>query len=101
MGNVLGVGGVSIDLLGMVAALPNWNEIEYISDHQKQQGGMIATALATVAKLRGQAEFIGGIGDDELGTYALQVFRENGVQMISARIIEILTFGNSSNSLIV
>ena len=79
MGKVLGIGGVSIDLLGIVEKLPNWNEIEYISEHQRQQGGMVATAMAAVSKLGGDAEFIGGVGDDEFGSYALQTFRENGI----------------------
>lgn len=79
MANIVGIGGVSIDLIGTVPRIPDWDEIEYIAEHQKQQGGMVATAMAAVSRLGGDAEFIGGIGQDELGSYALQCFQESGI----------------------
>lgn len=79
MAEILGLGGVSIDLIGRVSRIPAWDEIEYIAEHQKQQGGMVATAMTAVSRLGTDAEFIGGIGEDELGTYALQCFQKSGI----------------------
>lgn len=79
MAKILGLGGVSIDLIGTVARIPDWDEVEYIAEHQKQQGGMVATAMAAVSRLGGNAEFIGGIGQDELGMYALQCFQKSEI----------------------
>lgn len=79
MAEILGLGGVSIDLIGRVSRMPAWDEVEYIAEHQKQQGGMVATAMTAVSRLGDDAEFIGGIGEDELGAYALQCFQTSGI----------------------
>lgn len=74
MAKILGLGGICIDRLAKIPRIPEWDETEYISNYAMQQGGMIATAMVAAARLGEDVEFIGGIGDDDSGQYALQVF---------------------------
>jgi sugar/nucleoside kinase (ribokinase family) len=62
MAEILGLGGVCVDRIGVVSRMPNWDEAEHIATYTIQQGGIVATAMAAVARLGCQAEFIGGIG---------------------------------------
>ena len=80
MKKIVGLGGVTVDEIGVVERFPRVEEVEYIQQYRQQQGGMIATALVAAARLGCPAEFIGGVGDDDYGRYALEVFRREGVE---------------------
>ena len=80
MAEILGLGGVCIDRLVRIAEMPAWDETQFISAHATQQGGMVATAMVAVARLGGNAEFIGGLGADDAGHFALQTFQEARVK---------------------
>jgi sulfofructose kinase len=86
MAEILGLGGVCVDRIGVVSRMPNWDEVEHISTYTTQQGGIVATAMAAVARLGCEAEFIGGVGDDDAGQYVLRVFQEANIQMHRVRI---------------
>jgi len=70
---------VCIDRLAIIPRMPGWDEVEHISRHLMQQGGMVATAMVAAARLGEEVEFLGGIGDDDAGRYALDVFKKERV----------------------
>lgn len=79
MSRILGIGGVAYDMLAMIPHLPAWEEIEYIQEYQVQQGGMVATAMVAAAKLGGNTEYFGAVGDDLQGKFLLENFKINKV----------------------
>jgi sugar/nucleoside kinase (ribokinase family) len=68
--------------------MPEWDEVEYISDYALQQGGIIATAMAAVSRLGENAEFIGGIGDDDSGQYVLRSFKDANIKIDRVKIFK-------------
>jgi len=79
MAEYLGFGGVTVDLLGTIDGMPGWDETVYLDGFTVQQGGMAATAMVTVARLGGSAEFVGAVGPDVFGVQTLGSFRDTGV----------------------
>jgi ribokinase len=75
----VGIGGVTVDQIGVVDHVPAPDEVVRLRDYRLEQGGMVATALAAVARLGGTAEFIGAVGDDHNGSFALGRFAQTGV----------------------
>ena len=72
---VVGVGLACLDQLLL------WRDMQAplvgnkILDFQVQGGGMVGTAMVAVARLGGQAEFWGAVGDDWMGRMILDGFR--------------------------
>lgn len=87
MARVIGIGGVTVDQLGVVEHLPGPDEVVRLQDYRLEQGGMVATALAAVARLGGQAEFHGAVGDDPHGSFILRCFEGNRVLARGARVL--------------
>ena len=79
MKKILGIGGVCIDRLAVIPRMPAWDEVEHISHSVLQQGGMVGTAMVAASRLGEDAEFLGGVGDDEAGRFALEGFRDEEV----------------------
>ncbi len=71
--DVTGMGCISIDLLGSVKNWPNKGIKMPMESFSIQGGGLVATALVTVARLGGSARFSGFLGTSRLATSA----REN------------------------
>lgn len=88
MANIIGLGQVAIDELYIVQFIPKIDEVVFVKKAVKQQGGMVATALKTISRLGGSAEFIGGIGDDDNGKYALNVFRDGDIDIKQVKIFK-------------
>lgn len=80
MSAILGIGGVTLDRVGVVPRMPGWDEVEYISQLDTRQGGMVATAMMTAASLGADAEYVGGIGDDAEGEFILTALRRGRVR---------------------
>lgn len=80
MGAILGIGGVTLDRVGFLPRMPGWDEVEYLTALDTRQGGMVATAMMAAARLGADAEYIGGVGDDEEGARVLGEFRRGGVR---------------------
>ena len=49
--DVVGLGLSTVDHLGVVEALPSFDEVAFVSDYDQQGGGPVATALVTLARL--------------------------------------------------
>ena len=68
--DVTGMGCVSIDYLGKVSAWPDKGLKTPMDTFIIQGGGLVATALVTVAKLGGKARFSGFLGTSPTATSA-------------------------------
>jgi sugar/nucleoside kinase (ribokinase family) len=97
MGAILGIGGVTVDRVAVVPRMPGWDEVEYVSRYEVRQGGMVATAMMTVARLGGKAEFIGGIGDDMAGHFVFDAFLRGGVR---AERVKVFPGGSTPQSIV-
>jgi sulfofructose kinase len=76
---VLGLGGVTVDQIGVVPHLPQSDEALRLMESRRQQGGMVATALVAAARLGCPTEFLGAVGDDPNGRFVLDTFRREAV----------------------
>ena len=85
---ILGIGGVCIDHLAVVPRMPDWDEIEHISRHMMQQGGMVATAMVAAARLGEKIEYLGGVGNDAAGHYALETFKKGHVGTARVKVFD-------------
>jgi sulfofructose kinase len=83
----IGIGGVTVDQIGVVDHVPGPDEVVRLQEYRLEQGGMVATALAAVARLGGAAEFIGSVGDDQNGAFALRSFRRAGIRTRRVRVV--------------
>lgn len=73
MSRILGMGGISYDMVSVLPEMPTWEATEYIQEYEVQQGGMVATAMVAASKLGAEVEYIGGIGND----FQASVMRDN------------------------
>jgi len=62
--DVVGLGLCTVDHLGVVEALPAFDEVAFVSDYDRQGGGPVATALVTLARLGARVAYLGKRGDD-------------------------------------
>lgn len=85
---ILGLGGVVIDRSLVIPDIPGWDTVLHAEKYSTQQGGMVATALATSARLGIKSEFIGAIGDDDAGGFIMKKFIENRVSCPRIRVME-------------
>ena len=85
--DVIGVGHVAIDNLGIVPSYPQLDQRVRMTEYLRQGGGEVATALVTMARLGARVSFIGKVGDDESGRFLCDEFDHEGVD-ISQLIIE-------------
>lgn len=79
MKKILGLGGVTTDQIGLVDHIPSSDEVIRLREYRLQQGGMVATALVAAARLGAKTEFLGAVGDDQNGRFALERFAAEGV----------------------
>ncbi len=88
MGTILGLGAVSYDSIMRIDHMPQWEELEYVTDYQVQQGGMAATGIVAAARLGAATEFIGAVSNDDTGTFHLTNFDRYGIRHDRIRIYE-------------
>jgi sulfofructose kinase len=88
MCEILGLGGVSYDMLSVIPEMPAWEAVEYIAEYQVQQGGIAATAIVTASRLGAPAEFIGGIAGGVQGEFLKDNFRKYGVKCDRIRVFK-------------
>ena len=77
--DVLGIGAVSIDYVGTVDTWPEQGEKVDLRNFVVCDGGLVGTALAAVAKLGGNAEFIGKLGNSHSAKRAIEMLCKHGV----------------------
>ena len=79
--DVVGVGHVALDNLGIVETYPQLDQRIRLKDFLRQGGGEVATALVTLARLGAKVSFIGKVGDDESGEFLTKEFLQEGVDV--------------------
>ena len=77
--DVVGLGCACLDFLGIVPHLPNQDDQVWMSDSTQQGGGMVSTALVTLARLGVSTAFAGKIGNDMAGRAVKEEFDLYGV----------------------
>jgi sulfofructose kinase len=87
MKKILGLGGVTTDQIGVVDHIPSSDEVIRLQEYRLQQGGMVATALVAAARLGAETEFLGAVGDDQNGRFALECFAAEGVGTAGVRVV--------------
>ena len=79
--DVIAIGGVAWDYIGIVNNYPGPGEKAEISFLEQQGGGQAGTAIVTAARLGGTCAVTGVTGDDETGEKIRQSFVEEGVDV--------------------
>ncbi len=87
MKKILGLGGVTTDQIGVVDHIPSSDEVIRLQEYRLQQGGMVATALVAAARLGAETEFLGAVGDDQNGRFAVERFAAEGVGTAGVRVV--------------
>ena len=85
--DVVGMGLNSVDFLVLVPEYPASNSKMRIRRFEKSGGGQVATALVALSRWGVRTKYIGKVGGNELGQYALESIRQAGVD-VSSVIIE-------------
>jgi sugar/nucleoside kinase (ribokinase family) len=83
--DVLGLGCVAIDDLVYLADFPAPDTKMPIERHERQCGGLTATALVAAARLGARCVFAGVLGDDELSRFVRRRFEEEGIDTTLVR----------------
>jgi sulfofructose kinase len=78
---VVGLGLACLDQLYLWQDMSRPVADNRIVDHQVQGGGMTGTALVAVARLGGQAEYWGAVGEDWMAELVLEGLRQEGVAL--------------------
>ncbi|MEQ8222751.1 MAG: PfkB family carbohydrate kinase [Candidatus Eremiobacterota bacterium] len=79
--DVIAIGGVAWDYIGIVNKYPGAGEKAEISFLEQQGGGQAGTAIVTAARLGGTCAVTGITGDDETGDKIRQSLSEEGVDV--------------------
>lgn len=83
--DILGLGCTAVDELLYVDAYPAADAKTPVRRHQRQCGGLTATALVAAARLGARCAYAGSLGDDELSGIVLQELRSAGVDLSLVR----------------
>jgi sulfofructose kinase len=83
---VVGIGHASVDHLAVVDRYPDPETRIELAGFSIQGGGVVATALATLACLRVSASFIGKLSDDDFGRFA-----RRGLEALQVETTSIIT----------
>jgi sulfofructose kinase len=84
--DVVGMGLNSVDFLVLLPEYPASNSKMRIRRFEKSGGGQVATALVALSRWGTRAKYIGKVGGDELGQYALESIRQAGVDVSSVAV---------------
>jgi sulfofructose kinase len=77
--DILGLGCVAVDDLLYVPSFPIPDGKIRIDKHERQCGGLAATALVAAARLGSRCSFAGDLGQDELSSFVRTHLNEEGV----------------------
>ena len=78
---VVGLGGCTVDYLGLVPRYPERDERVEVAEFSQQGGGAVATALATLAVFGVPTRFAGKISDDPFGQFIRTGLENLGVEL--------------------
>lgn len=78
--DVAGLGVCAVDYLGIVPYYPKVDTKIEMIEFTKQGGGLIGTALVTLARLGAKVCYIGKLGDDEFSKFVIDDFKKENVE---------------------
>jgi sugar/nucleoside kinase (ribokinase family) len=87
VGKVVGLGQTVVDLRCFVETIPELDGTVYTERSNTEVGGMVAIALATLAKLGIRAELTSAIGDDHFGEFAVEQLQAVGVDCTNVQTV--------------
>jgi len=79
--DVIGIGVYSIDFLGILPSFPKPDSKNRMVRFTQQGGGLVATALVTLARLGAEVSFIGKFGDNVFSHLAINEFIKEKVDI--------------------
>ncbi|HLF35221.1 MAG TPA: PfkB family carbohydrate kinase [Cyclobacteriaceae bacterium] len=77
--DVFGLGAVSIDFLGMIGSWPEQGVKVRLNDLKITGGGLVATALTTVARLGGKAAIAANLGTSFFAEQSMGALHDEGI----------------------
>jgi sugar/nucleoside kinase (ribokinase family) len=77
--DAIGLGAAVVDLLALVPRFPERDGKLAVTEMSRQGGGLVATALVTMARLGSRVRYLGRLGDDEHSAFILTEFAREGV----------------------
>ena len=83
--DILGLGYVAVDELLYVDAYPAADTKVPVCHHERQCGGLTATALVAAARMGCRCSYAGTLGDDDLSQFCIQRLREEGIETTHVR----------------
>lgn len=89
--DVIAIGGVCWDFVGLVDEMPGLDEKAPLSELVQIGGGLSGTAIAAVAALGGRGKVFGRVGDDDFGDKILAEFRRQGVETSGLQVLPGIT----------
>jgi len=84
--DVVGMGLNSVDFLVLLPEYPASNSKMRIRRFERSGGGQVATAMVALSRWGTRTKYIGKVGSNELGQYALESIRQAGVEVSSVTI---------------
>ncbi|MHB1134494.1 MAG: carbohydrate kinase family protein [Chloroflexota bacterium] len=87
MGAIVGLGHATLDYIGRVPELAEWDaDAVFMSDFATCPGGMVCTAMVAAQRLGAETSLIAVVGDDQPGAQVIDTLRREGVQTDLVRV---------------
>jgi ribokinase len=90
---ILVVGSINTDLVTVTARMPGAGETMFADSFMVLPGGKGANQAVAIARLGGQVEMVGRVGDDAFGGESLSSLRDAGVAVDHVRVTEGVSSG--------
>jgi ribokinase len=84
--DIVGLGCAAVDDLLYIPAYPQADSKVQIRRHERQCGGLTATALVAAARLGSRPAYAGTLGEDDLSTFVRQRLQAEGVDVSLVRV---------------
>jgi sulfofructose kinase len=79
--DVVGLGAVSVDFLCLLDSFPQRGSKTRVLQFAMQGGGLVGTALVTLARLGARVCYVGKLGKDEFSEFLVREFEREGVDL--------------------
>jgi len=86
--DVVGLGCCAVDFLAIVPQYPKPDTKTQVLEFTKQGGGLVGTALVALARLGARTRFVGKVGDDELGRFIVDTFKQDRVDTSGLKLVK-------------
>lgn len=77
--DAVGVGTATVDYVGLVPHFPEADDKLPMTEFVRDGGGLVATALVTLARLGCRTRYVGKLGEDDFSAFILQGLEREGI----------------------